>query len=80
MDFFYKPPLERWDECAALEENYTNCLFQKAVKDKVFTNKCVLDSILWFKLECPKTHSKWDDPAYFKSKIRDFFAHQRHTA
>jgi hypothetical protein len=35
MDYFYAPPLQRDDECAALEDNYMNCLMQKALKDKV---------------------------------------------
>ena len=35
MDFFYKPPIQRPDECAALEENYMNCLLQKSLKDRV---------------------------------------------
>ena len=55
MDFFYRPPIERADECEALETNYMNCLLQKSMKDRVFNNKCVMDSILWFHLECPKT-------------------------
>ena len=54
MDLFYRPPLQRNDECEKLEENYMNCLYQKALNDKVYTNTCVLDSVLWFHLECPK--------------------------
>ena len=54
MDFFYKPNSARPDECKVLEENYTNCLLQKSLKDRVMNNKCVMDSILWFHLECPK--------------------------
>ena len=61
MNIFYKPPLQRGDECEALEDNYMNCLVQKALKDRVLTNKCVLDSILWFHLECPKAAAKFDD-------------------
>ena len=47
---------------------------QKALKDKVFVNRCVLDSILWFHTECPKAASKFDDPIEFKRKFRDFFS------
>lgn len=74
MDLFYKPPMERPDECAALEENYMNCLFQKAFRDRVINNRCVMDSILWFHLECPKAASKFDDPNAFKRKVRDFIS------
>lgn len=77
MDLFYKPPLERPDECHALEENYMNCLFQKALRDRVSTNRCVMDSILWFHLECPKAVSQFDDPMAFKRKVRDFLAEAR---
>ena len=77
MDIFYKPPLQRHDECAALEENYMNCMMQKALRDNVLTNRCVMDSILWFHLECPKAAGKFDDPLAFKAKWRDFFAEQR---
>ena len=77
MDFFYKPPVQRADECAALEENYINCMLQKALKDRVLTNRCVMDSILWFHLECPKAVAAFDDPDTFKMKFRDFFAHQK---
>ena len=80
MDFFYKPPMQRPDECEALEENYINCLVQKSLKDRVFTNKCVMDSILWFHLECPRHAQAFDDPSTFKLKFRDFFAHQKHDA
>ena len=74
MDLFYKPPQQRHTECKALEENYMNCLFQKVLNDKVFVNRCVLDSILWFHVECPKAAGKFDDPVEFKRKFRDFFA------
>ena len=37
-------------------------------------NKCVLDSILWFHLECPKRAGEFDDPVEFKRKWRDYFA------
>lgn len=77
MDLFYKPPLQRPDECASLEENYMNCLMQKALRDNVLTNRCVMDSILWFHLECPKDVSKFDDPIEFKRKFRDFLAEQK---
>ena len=75
MDFFYKPPVQRPDECGALEENYINCLMQKSLKDRVFNNKCVMDSILCFHLECPRHAMAFDDPDTFKLKFRDFFAH-----
>jgi len=74
MDLFYKPPLQRFDECYGLEENYVNCLFQKALKDKVDKDLCILDSILWFHLECPKAAAKFDDPVEFKRKVHDFLA------
>ena len=80
MDLFYKPPLQRPDECQALEENYMNCLMQKALRDRVLTNRCVMDSILWFHLECPKAVAKFDDPLEFKRKFRDFFAATRTAA
>ncbi len=80
MDLFYKPPLQRPDECSALEENYMNCLLQKAMRDRVLTNRCVMDSILWFHLECPKAVAKFDDPLEFKRKFRDFFADTRTAA
>ena len=80
MDLFYKPPQQRPDECAALEENYMNCLLQKAMRDRVFNNRCVMDSILWFHLECPKAAAKFDDPVQFKRKFRDFFAETRTAA
>ena len=77
MDLFYKPPLQRPDECKSLEDNYLNCLLQKSLKDRVLTNRCVLDSVLWFHLECPKAAAKFDDPIEFKRKFRDFFAETR---
>ena len=77
MDIFYKPPMQRAAECKSLEENYMNCLLQKSLKDKVFVNRCVLDSVLWFHLECPRAASKFDDPIEFKRKFRDFFAHNK---
>ena len=80
MDFFYKPPMQRPDECAALEENYVNCLMQKALKDRVLNNRCVMDSILWFHLECPKHAQAFDDPGHIKLKFRDFFATAKHDA
>ena len=80
MDLFYKPPLQRPDECRSLEENYMNCLMQKAMRDRVLTNRCVMDSILWFHLECPKAAAKFDDPIEFKRKFRDFFADTRSAA
>lgn len=77
MDLFYKPPLERFDECASLEDNYMNCLFQKALKDRVISNMCNLDSILWFHLECPKAASKFDNPIEFKRRVANFLAEQK---
>ena len=80
MDTFYKPPVQRRVECGALEDNYMNCLFQKAMQDKVFVNRCVLDSVLWFHLECPRAAAKFDNPIEFKKKFRDFFAHNKSIA
>ena len=80
MDLFYKPPLQAREECRALEENYMNCMMQKAFKDRVMTNRCVLDSILWFHLECPQDAAKFDDPAHFKLKWRKFFAETKSYA
>ena len=80
MDFFYKPPMQRQDECMVLEENYINCLMQKALKDRVLNNRCVKDSILWFHLECPKAVAKFDHPDTFKMKFRDFFAYTKMDA
>ena len=80
MDTFYKPPMQRRTECRALEDNYMNCLFQKALNDKVFVNRCVLDSVLWFHLECPRAAAKFDDPVEFNRKFRDFFAHNKSIA
>ena len=79
MDVFYKPPLQDPRECDNLEENYLNCLMQKALKDRVLTNRCVLDSVLWFHLECPKAAAEFDDPNQFKRKWRDFLGQQRHA-
>ena len=80
MDYFYLPPTQRPKECNKLEENYMNCLVQKAMKDHVMTNKCVLDSVLWFHIECPKYVAKFDDPAQFRAKVRDFFSWQNREA
>ena len=80
MDYFYIPPLQRDDECQALEDNYMNCLMQKALKDKVFVNKCVLDSVLWFPIECPKWHAKFDDQTEFKLKFKKFIAETKSAA
>ena len=80
MDLFYKPPLQRADECRALEENYMNCMLQKALKDNVMNNKCKLDSVLWFHMECPLDAAKFDDPIEFKRKWRNFFAEMKATA
>ena len=43
-------------------------------------NGCVLDSILWFHLECPRAAGKFDDPVEFKRKWRDFFAVKKSIA
>ena len=77
MDLFYKPPLERFDECQALEDNYMNCMFQKALRDKVMNNRCNMDSILWFHLECPKHVSRFDNPVEFKRKVANYLAEVR---
>lgn len=79
MDLFYKAPLQRRDECKALQENYMNCLLQKALKDKVMNNRCKLDSVLWFHLECPLDADKFSDPISFKRMWRNFFAEQKAT-
>ena len=57
-----------------------NCLMQKALKDNVFVNKCVLNSVLWFPIECPKWHSKFDDPVEFKLKFKKFIAETKSAA
>lgn len=44
------------------------------------TNRCVLDSVLWFHLECPRAVNKFDNPIEFKRKIRDFLAEQKTAA
>lgn len=54
-----------------------NCLLQKALKDRVFNNRCFLDSVLWFHLECPKEVEKFDDPIQFKRKFKEFFGEIR---
>ena len=74
MDFFYKAPAQRPDECKVLEMNYMNCLLQKAMKDRVMNNRCVMDSILWFHMECPVAAQEFDNPTNFKLKFRDLFA------
>ena len=48
------------------EVDHMNCLFQKSLKDKVYVNRCVLDSVLWFHVECPIAAGKFDDPNEFK--------------
>ena len=70
----------RKDECKALEENYMNCMLQKVLKDKVLNNRCRLDSVLWFHLECPLDVAKFDDPIHLKRKWRNFFAETKATA
>lgn len=54
-----------------------NCLFQKALRDKVLNNRCNMDSILWFHLECPKHVSKFDEPLEFKRKVANYLAEVR---
>jgi hypothetical protein len=76
MDFFYKPPLQRDDECTALDQNYMSCLLQKAINDRVSVNRCHMSNILWFNLECPKWINKYDDPIKFKRRVKDFFDDQ----
>ena len=76
MDFFYKPPLQRNDECTSLENNYMNCLMQKALNDNVQTNRCNMSSLLWFNLECPRWINQFDDPVGFKHKFKKFFDEQ----
>ena len=73
MDTFYKPPMQRGDECKSLEANYMNCMLQKAMNDNVINNRCYLDNVLWYHLECPHAAAKFDDPIEFKRKWRDFF-------
>ena len=50
------------------------------MKDKVLTNRCKLDSVLWFHLECPVAVAKFDDPVHFKRKWRNFLAETKATA
>lgn len=45
MDTFYKPPIQGKRECAQLEKNYINCMFQKAIDDNVMFNKCKMDNV-----------------------------------
>lgn len=47
------------------------------MRDNVLNNRCSMDSILWFHLECPKAVAAFDDPIEFKRKWRDFFAGTR---
>ena len=76
MDFFYKPPLQKNDECAALETNYLNCLMQKALNDNVAANRCTMNSLIWFNLECPRWINQYDSPDGFKRRIKTFFDDQ----
>ena len=76
MDFFYKPAVQRPDECKSLESNYMDCLLQKMQSDRVLVNKCKLDYILWFHLECPRAAAAFDDPDTFKLKWRNYFANK----
>ena len=49
-------------------------MLQKSLKDRVFAERCSIESILWFHMECPKAVAKFDDPIEFKRKWRQFFA------
>ncbi len=49
-----------------------NCIYQKAISDNVYNNKCVLNNVLWFHLECPKWADYWDHPEYFKTKMLSY--------
>ena len=44
------------------------------MRDRVKVDRCVLDSILWFHVECPKQVAKFDNPNTFRRKFRDMFA------
>eukprot|EP00345_Euplotes_harpa_P008978 CAMPEP_0168354302 /NCGR_PEP_ID=MMETSP0213-20121227/23817_1 /TAXON_ID=151035 /ORGANISM="Euplotes harpa, Strain FSP1.4" /LENGTH=209 /DNA_ID=CAMNT_0008366181 /DNA_START=13 /DNA_END=642 /DNA_ORIENTATION=+ len=79
MEFFYKPPNQGHAECKHLEENYMNCLLQKALDDKVKVNRCVMSNILWFHLECPRALQKFDDPLLFKKRFKEFFDETYYT-
>ena len=46
----------------------------------MLVNRCVLDSVLWFHVECPRAAAKFDDPVEFKKKFRDFFAQNKSIA
>ena len=48
-------------------------MFQKALKDRVVVNRCSIDAILWFHLECPKAAAAFDDPDKFRLKMYKFF-------
>ena len=74
MNIFYKPPLQAKLECDGLEDNYINCIVQKAIRDNVLVNRCNLDSVLWFHLECPLRLQEFDNPNEYKKKFRDFFS------
>ena len=37
----------------------------------------MLDSVLWFHLECPKWVQKFDEPEHFKGKFREYFSELR---
>jgi len=71
-DQFYQPPHQFKKECQFLERNYIFCLLQKGLKDRVGGNKCDLESVLWFHLECPDYVKKFDEPmdkSYLKRQI-----------
>ena len=68
--FLSQKPLTRTSTLAKV-------LLQKAMKDRVMTNKCNMDSILWFHLECPQRSSQFDDEDTFKLKFRDLFAQNK---
>ena len=51
-------------------------MMQKALGDNVKHNRCKLESILWFHLECPKWAEEYDDPIGFKRKFKSLFEEQ----
>ena len=73
MDVFYKPPIQDHIECQALEQNYMSCMMQKALKDNTMGQRCKLDSILWFHLECPLYVEKFDNPNFMRRRFKEFF-------
>lgn len=51
---------------------------QKAVRDKVTYNRCVLDNILWFHLECPKRFDRYNEEGFVRSKVKSFYEFQKY--